>query len=70
MAYRIQSNPRAMQGGAEDGHDLVERQNLLRTSTHRGLMLHWVTMLNIGHEYCGHNGARDTATMGWGDTKQ
>jgi hypothetical protein len=26
MAYRVHSNPRAMQGGAEGGHDLVERQ--------------------------------------------
>lgn len=26
MAYRVHSNPRAMQGGVEGGHDLVERQ--------------------------------------------
>jgi hypothetical protein len=26
LAYRIHSNPRAMQGGTEGGHDLVERQ--------------------------------------------
>jgi hypothetical protein len=26
MAYRVYSNPRAMQGGPEGGHDLVERQ--------------------------------------------
>lgn len=26
LAYRIHSNPRAMQGGVEGGHDLVERQ--------------------------------------------
>lgn len=26
MAYRVHSNPRTMQGGAEGGHDLVERQ--------------------------------------------
>jgi hypothetical protein len=26
LAYRVHSNPRAMQGGVEGGHDLVERQ--------------------------------------------
>jgi hypothetical protein len=70
LAYRIHSNPRAMQGGVEGGHDLVERQVIETIDAPRidvALGEHGrVLDLSIAGMT-----AREIATeIGWGDTKQ
>ncbi|RZN21120.1 hypothetical protein [Bradyrhizobium sp. Leo121] len=70
LAYRVHSNPRAMQGGVEGGHDLVERQivetidapRIDSTLGEHGKVLDLSIAGKTAREI-----ARD---LGWGDTKQ
>ena len=66
LGYRIQSNPRASQGGPEGGHDLVERRWLSRIDAPRidaALGEHSrVLVLSIA----GKTAREIAAEMGWG----
>jgi hypothetical protein len=69
LAYRVHSNPRAMQGGVEGGHDLVERQTVETIDAPRidaALGKH-AQVLDLS--IAGHTAREIAAKLGWGDTK-
>jgi hypothetical protein len=70
LAYRVHSNPRAMQGGVEGGHDLVERQVVETIDVPRidaALGEHGrVLDLSIA----GMTAREIADKMGWGNTKR
>jgi hypothetical protein len=69
MAFRVHSNPRAMQGGPEGGHDLVERQ-LVETIDAPRIDAALGEHAKILDQSIAGMTAREIAqAMGWGDTK-
>jgi hypothetical protein len=70
MAYRVHSNPRAMHGGIEGGHDLVERQ-LVETIDAPCIDAALGEHASVLDMCIAGMTAREIAqTMGWGETKQ
>ncbi|MDR6304926.1 hypothetical protein GGQ85_002642 [Nitrobacter vulgaris] len=70
MAYRVHSNPRAMQGGAEGGHDLVERQIVETIDAPRidAALGEHARVLDLS--IAGLTAREIAAELGFGDTKQ
>lgn len=70
MGYRQHSNPRAMEGGVEGGHDLVERQIVETIDAPRidAALGEHAGVLDLS--IAGLTAKEIAATMGWGDTKQ
>jgi hypothetical protein len=69
LAYRVHSNPRAMQGGIEGGHDLVERQTIETIDAPRidGALGEHVRILDMS--VAGMTGRQIATELGWGNTK-
>ncbi|WP_438278802.1 hypothetical protein [Nitrobacter sp.] len=70
MAFRVHSNPRAMQGGVEGGHDLVERQIVETIDAPRidAALGEHAKLLDLS--IAGMTAREIAAKMGWGNTKQ
>jgi hypothetical protein len=70
MAFRVHSNPRAMQGGVEGGHDLVERQIVETIDAPRidAALSEHAKVLDLS--IAGMTAREIAAKMGWGETKQ
>jgi hypothetical protein len=69
MAFRVHSNPRAMQGGVEGGHDLVERQIVETIDQPRidAALGEHAKVLDLS--IAGMTARELAGKMGWGDTK-
>lgn len=70
LAYRVHSNSRAMRGGVEGGHDLVERQIVETIDQPRidAALGEHAKVLDLS--IAGKTAREIAATMGWGGTKQ
>lgn len=70
MAFRVHSNPRAMQGGVEGGHDLVERQIIATIDAPRtdAALGEHARVLDLS--IAGMTAREIARQLGWGETKR